>query len=106
MASFAPIYLQKEFLKKDWLATVEWWLNNSLTGSVMIYHTGSLGNDRGRFVSSPDGLVWQAEGPVNEVAKELVAAFDAGKVHLFQRKVSDMKYDYLAVKASRYARNW
>jgi hypothetical protein len=79
------------------------WVDTSNTGAVITYHTGFLSVDRVKMVALDS---YKPVPEIHDLAMEAIEAFERGKVHLFQRKLSDMKYDYLAMKASKYARNW
>lgn len=87
--------------------TVEHFIANARAGEVLVYHTGFLGIDRGNTILSSRGtLEFVADGEVNDIALAMIDAFDQNKVHLFQRKLGYMKYEYIAMKRSKYARNW
>lgn len=79
----------------------EKWLDTSKAGAVAIYHRGRLDLDRGTCL----GTIWLA-GAADHVANLAYAAFTDRKVHLFQRKLHDNCYEYIAMKRSKYGRNW
>lgn len=62
-------------------------------GEKILYHTGSIMRDR---------VCGFNFGTVNNVAHAAFVAFEAGKVHLTQRRVPNDQctYDYIAVKRS------
>lgn len=74
------------------------WIDTAQTGQVYVYHTGFLVVDRcssGRILPN-----------THYIANLALEAFDAGKLHLFQRKIHDGVYEYIAMKRSPFGRNW
>lgn len=83
------------------------WLSSTTPGQVFTYHTGFLAVDRGTIVDYGDGqLSFVPNGDVDELGKATLSAFDTGRVHLFQRKVHDRVYQYIAMKRREGGRNW
>lgn len=84
------------------------WIENARPGKFYIYHTGFLTIDRGRIVDSGDARtdVFVPVEPVHSLGEAAIEAFDAKRVHLFQRKLHDGVYEYIAVKRSPYGRQW
>lgn len=84
------------------------WLLRSRVGKIHIYHTGSLLSDRGRLIDYGDGqpLVFEPCGDVDAVGRAAMDAFVAGRVYLFQRKLHDHVYQYIAMKRYQPGRNW
>lgn len=80
------------------------WVDTSNTGAFIVYHTGFLSVDR--VSMQVHDFSYVPNPPVDDLAVSAIEAFERGKVHLFQRKISDMVYQYIAVKRSKYARNW
>jgi hypothetical protein len=76
------------------------WLNKSRPGSICIYHTGELITDR-----SIDLGPIQLKTALDTVASEAYTAFKDNRVHLFQRKLHDHVYQYIAFKRG-YGRSW
>jgi len=76
------------------------WIERSRTGKIYIYHVGFLSIDRGRIVDyTDDGTpVFEPVGDINDLANIAIDAFQSGRVHLFQRKVHDNQYQYIAMK--------
>lgn len=83
------------------------WIKHARTGQVYKYHTGFLAVDRQSIVNVVDNLpILVNGGPVDAMASEAILAFDAKRIHLFQRKLKDGVYEYIAMKRSQYGRNW
>lgn len=78
------------------------WLDHAAAGQVYVYHTGRLDTDRGTCL----GDVWISAGDIDQLGDMAYEAFVGGKVHLFQRKLHDNEYEYIAMKRSRYGRQW
>lgn len=91
---------------KSKLEEFEYWIKNARPGKFYIYHTGFLTVDRGHIVNTPDGGVFVCTGEVHSLGKAAIEAFYAKRVHLFQRKLHDGVYEYIAVKRSNYGRHW
>ena len=64
-------------------------LDGMVPGEKLRYHTGSLMHDRVRGFDF---------GKVNNVAHAAFVAYEAGKVHLTQRYLAPLTYDYFIVK--------
>jgi len=82
------------------------WLHRGRAGSMCIYHTGYLALDRFHIVdvAFPGDTKVSLTTPierVDEVARLALDAFEEKRVHLFQRKLHDNEYQYIAMKASR-----
>lgn len=83
------------------------WLKNAQTGQIYKYHTGLLAVDRQSIVGVVDNLpILFNGGSVHDIATEALNAFDAKRIHLFQRKLQDGVYEYIAMKRSPYGRQW
>lgn len=83
------------------------WLDTAKTGQVLTYYRGFLKMDRTFTISiEPDRVELVLDEDVDKVGRHAMAAFVDGKVHLFQRKVADGVYEYIAMKKSRYGRTW
>lgn len=83
------------------------WIKNAKPGKFYIYHTGFLTVDRGTIVDDdPSHPLSVPVEPVHSLGKAAIEAFDAKRVHLFQRKIHDGVYQYIAVKRSPYTRTW
>lgn len=83
------------------------WLKRSRQGGMCIYHTGFLAVDRFYRIFDPskgDSAPLLIGNDIHATATSAMNAWEAGKVHLFQRKLHDGVYQYIAMKASR--RNW
>lgn len=83
------------------------WINTARTGRIYIYHTGSLSVDRGTIVDYGDGSPphFVPSGDIHELGTVALDAFEAHRVHLFQRKLHDNEYQYIAMKAGP-GRTW
>lgn len=89
------------------LAEFKDWLDNANVGQTIIYHTGNLAIDRGNViydagVTSSGKFLYIHNEIVEQLAVETLNAFEEGKVHLFQRKIHDNEYQYIAMKRSRH----
>lgn len=83
------------------------WIANAKPSEVYVYHTGFLAIDRGLYIGDIEhGGLFIPKPEVDAIARMAVDASDDEKVYLFQRKLQDRVYDYLAVKRSKYRRNW
>lgn len=82
------------------------WLHTSKAGQPCIYHTGFLAVDRGFYVGTVEDIGFIPNPVVHELAKDVLQAWDDNKIHLFQRKLHDSVYQYIAVKKSKYGRQW
>lgn len=78
------------------------WLDHAKAGQIYVYYHGRLDTDRGDCV----GGVWFANGDTDELGTMALDAYRANRVHLFQRKLHDNEYDYIAMKRPRYGRQW
>lgn len=83
------------------------WITHARTGQVYKYHTGFLAVDRQSIVDLVDGIpVLVNGGHIHDIAREAILAFDTKRIHLFQRKLQDGVYEYIAMKRSPYGRQW
>lgn len=83
------------------------WLETATTGQVYTYYTGFLSSDRGVIVDYGDGdTKFIPSGDIDELGRIALVAFETDKVHLFQRKIHDREYQYIAMKRSNYGRRW
>jgi len=76
------------------------WIERSRTGKIYIYHSGYLARDRGRIVDYADSgeAIIEPNGDIDDLANIAIDAFVSGRVHLFQRKIHDNQYQYIAMK--------
>lgn len=75
------------------------WLATSPVGKFYIYHTGFLAIDRVKVIVDEKGdIVYSPVPEIHELAKLAIDAFEDNTVHLFQRKIHDNEYQYIAVK--------
>lgn len=78
------------------------WLSESRTGGMCIYYTGFLAVDRFTIVGKdPETQITIRKPEIDDLARVVIDAFDRGRVHLFQRKLHDNEYQYIAMKSSR-----
>lgn len=83
------------------------WIKSAKVGKVFIYHTGHLAVDRGVIVDNgTDMPLFIPNGDIHELGKLAIRAFEQGVVYLFQRKLHDNVWEYIAMKKSRYGRQW
>ena len=66
-------------------------------GEMITYHRGLIATDRGTGL--PASRRNSQHDAVNQTATIAWSLFTAGRIHLFQRRVGDGVYDYLAVRA-------
>lgn len=78
------------------------WIKEANVGQTYIYYQGRLDIDRGSCV----GDLWLSNYSVDELGKLAYDAFTSKKLHLFQRKLHDNEYQYIAMKRSPYGRTW
>lgn len=74
------------------------WLDTATAGHHYVYFRGSLINARGRFENIEDEIVYTQNEEISELANAVWETYKAGRVHLFQRKLHDNEYEYIAVK--------
>lgn len=84
------------------------WIVKARPGQVFTYYTGFLAVDRGHIVdfggdNEPEFI---ASGDINDLAKMALYAFEAGRLHLFQRKIHDHEYEYIAMKRRQAGGSW
>lgn len=84
------------------------WLDTARTGQVFIYYTGFLSVDRGSYVDYADGhpVTFEPSGDIDTLGEMAFAEFKNGRVHLFQRKIHDNEYQYIAMKRRDGGRIW
>lgn len=83
------------------------WINHSRPGQVFIYYTGFLAVDRGTVIVDPTGsLTIEPNGDIDELGQLALEAFDNKRVHLFQRKLHDHEYQYIAFKRRDGGKLW
>lgn len=83
------------------------WIKNAKASEVFVYHRGYLAIDRGIYIGDVErGGIFVPDIEVDTLARMAIDAFDANIVYLFQRKLQDRVYDYLAIKRSKYGRQW
>lgn len=82
------------------------WLDTSRKGKIYIYHTGFLAVDRGSIVDFTNGAFSiNPDSDIDCVARMALDAFNSHRVHLFQRKLHDREYQYIAMKRGKYDNN-
>lgn len=93
---------------KSKIEEFEDWISNARTGQVYTYHVGYLAIDRGTIINCPnsDRTLVIPNGDIDGLATLALEGFERGKLHLFQRKIHDREYEYIAMKRSPYGRNW
>lgn len=75
------------------------WINTGRVGSVFVYYTGFLAMDRGTIIDLGGGYTeFSPNGDIDAIASLAIDAWDANRVHLFQRKLHDNEYEYIAMK--------
>lgn len=79
------------------------WIDTATAGQVITYYTGFLGRDRfsGDIVTFKDENLYLEVPDIADLAEVAITAFDIGKVHLFQRKLAENRYDYIAMKRAK-----
>lgn len=83
------------------------WLKTAPAGQVYVYYTGFLSVDRGSIVDCGAGRTeFVPNEDVDDLGKLALSAFEANRVFLFQRKIHDKVYDYIAMKRYMGGRNW
>lgn len=82
------------------------WLDHATAGHHYVYFRGSLINARGKWESVNDELIYLPNTEIDTLATEVYGAFLAHRVHLFQRKLHDNEYEYIAVKRYLPAPLW
>lgn len=83
------------------------WLASSRPGQVYVYYTGFLAVDRGSFIVDPDlRIEFVPNSDIDALGKSAIDAFEANRVHLFQRKIHDKVYEYIAMKRRDGGRIW
>lgn len=89
------------------LKDFKYWIDHARAGQVYLYHKGFLAVDRQTVVDIVGSLpVLVNGGAIHELAMAAIDAFDAKRIHLFQRKLQDGVYEYIAMKRSPYGRQW
>lgn len=84
------------------------WIDNSRVGKIYIYYTGHLGVDRGTIIDTGlrDEPLFVANGDIDDLGKLAIDAFEANRVHLFQRRLHDNEWQYIAMKRRDGGRIW
>lgn len=87
------------------------WLATARAGSIYVYYTGVLALDRGSYIMVHDEKLgsnyeWLANSEIDGLAKAAMEAWESGRAHLFQRKLHDHEYDYIAMKRYLSAPLW
>ncbi len=78
------------------------WIKTSRPGQIYIYYTGFLAIQRGHIIDIGGREQYMiANGDVDALGNLAASAFEDNRVHLFQRKLRDNEYEYIAMK--RYA---
>jgi hypothetical protein len=82
------------------------WLVTGKAGSIYNYYTGMLAIDRGEYIlirdEKSDAMVpqWVPNAEITALAEAAIEAWTANAVHLFQRRIKDYTYEYIAMKRS------
>lgn len=83
------------------------WLKTAPPGQVFTYYTGFLALDRGEIVDIGDGVqLVIPKGDIDTLGRMAIDAFYSGQVHLFQRKIHDHEYQYIAMKRHSAGAIW
>lgn len=83
------------------------WLRTATPGQVYTYYTGFLAVDRGTIVDYGNGeFTIVPNEAIDELARDAISAFESNRVHLFQRKIHDRVYEYIAMKRRDGGRIW
>lgn len=83
------------------------WLRTATAGQVYTYYTGVLAVDRGTIIDVGDGVLeFEPHGDIDALGRTALEAFDANRVHLFQRKIHDNEYEYIAMKRRQGGPQW
>lgn len=83
------------------------WLKTSPPGQVYTYYTGFLSVDRGTIIDTASGdFEFVPNEDVDDLGRLALSAFEANRVHLFQRKIHDNVYEYIAMKRRDGGRIW
>ena len=78
------------------------WFKEARTGDFLVYHKGNLCLDRCTALDGGDtSHCTPASWELGALANYAMEAFHERRVHLFQRKLSDHEYEYIAVKRSK-----
>jgi hypothetical protein len=72
------------------------WLRRAAPGERLIYWRGVLARDR----ASGSPLEERVRARLDRLATAVLAAADAGLVHLVQRRCADDHFDYIATRAN------
>lgn len=76
------------------------WITAADYGQKLIYHVGRLCNDADiSMYDTPDAR------ELYNVRKQMKEAFDNRNVYLFQRRIGDNKFEYIAIRRSNRRRN-
>lgn len=83
------------------------WLKEATPGQVYVYYTGLLSVDRGIcFDHGTSGPEFIPNEDIDNLGRDAISAFKANRVHLFQRKIHDGVYEYIAMKRRDGGRIW
>lgn len=84
------------------------WLKQDRVGKIYIYYTGHLAVDRGTIIDTglAEEPLFIANGDIDELGKLAIDAFNSDRVHLFQRKIHDNEWQYIAMKRRDGERLW
>lgn len=83
------------------------WLKTSLPGQVFTYYTGHLAVDRGSYIYDPTaGLEFVPNETIDKLGWLALSAWEANRVYLFQRKLHDHVWEYIAMKRRDAGRLW
>lgn len=83
------------------------WLKDARPGQVFIYYTGHLTVDRGSVIVDDSGdITIEPNADIDELARIAIDAWDNKRVHLFQRKLHDNEYQYIAMTRRQAGSTW
>lgn len=77
------------------------WMNNSSHGDRITYYIGDLGSDRDVIKHSSLAV----SRKINDIANAAMKMSKSGEAYLFQRRVDESKWRYIAVRRKIASRN-
>lgn len=82
------------------------WLGHATAGHHYVYFQGNMMTARGEWRSVNDDLIFFPNTEINSLADTVYEAHLAHRVYLFQRKLHDNEYQYIAMKRYMPAPLW